>query len=129
MTSVLTYQPARYVINGIGATCVHYAVLNVCIHLAHMSSAGVANFLAAIMGVTVSFFGNRHFVFPGTTESIWHQLGRFWMLYVILAAMQGAVMFAWSDVAGLDYRVGFLLGTFFQMICSYFGGKHWVFKR
>lgn len=129
IANVLAYQPVRYVINGIGATCVHYAVLNACIHLVHVPSAGVANLLAAITGITVSFLGNRHFVFPGTTESVWHQLARFWMLYAILAMMQGAVMFAWSDLAGLDYRAGFLLGTFLQMACSYFGGKLWVFKR
>jgi hypothetical protein len=35
----------------------------------------------------------------------------------------------WTDWAKLDYRIGFLIGTFLQMVCSYFGGKHWVFKR
>jgi len=60
---------------------------------------------------------------------MWHQLARFGVLYAALALMQGAVMFAWTDAAGLDYRAGFVLGTFLQMVCSYFGGKHWVFKR
>lgn len=129
MRSLLRHQPVRYLINGIAATCVHYAVLNACIHIAHVPSAGVANFLAAITGITASFLGNRHFVFPGSTESVWHQLARFWALYAALALMQGAVMFLWSDVAKLDYRVGFLVGTFLQLICSYFGGKHWVFKQ
>jgi len=128
MASVLEHQPVRYILNGIVATCVSYAVLNACIHIAHIPSAGAANFIAAVIGITVSFFGNRHFVFPGGRESVWHQLARFWLLYAILALMQGAVMFAWSDLAGLDYRVGFLVGTFLQMVCSYFGGKHWVFK-
>jgi putative flippase GtrA len=129
MLRVLQHQPIRYILNGIVATCVSFTALNACIHLAHIPSAGVANFLAAITGITCSFFGNRHFVFPGTSESVWHQLARFWALYAVLALMQGAVMFAWSDVAGLDYRVGFLIGTFLQMVCSYFGGKHWVFKQ
>jgi putative flippase GtrA len=128
MHSVLHHQPVRYVINGLAATCVHFAVLNACMHLAHIPIAGVSNFLAACTGITVSFFGNRHFVFPGCAESIWHQLARFWVLYVALALLQGAVMFVWSDMAGLDYHIGFLIGTFLQMICSYFGGKHWVFK-
>lgn len=129
IASILAYQPLRYGINGIAATCVHYAVLNVCVHLASVPSAGFANFLAAIAGITTSFLGSRHFVFPGTTESVWHQLARFWVLYSILAIMQGVVMFAWADLTGLDYRTGFLLGTLLQMACSYFGGKHWVFKR
>lgn len=129
MLRLLRHQPVRYILNGIAATCVSYSVLYACLHLAHIPSAGVANFIAAIIGITVSFFGNRHFVFPGSRESVWHQLARFWLLYVVLALMQGTVMFLWSDLAGLDYRAGFLLGTFLQMVCSYYGGKHWVFKQ
>ena len=119
----------RYLINGLVATGVSYAVLNICVHVLNVPSKGVANFVAAIFGITVSFLGSRHFVFPGTSESIWHQLARFWLLYAVLAFVQAAVLFVWSDWAGLDYRIGFLIGTFLQMVCSYFGGKHWVFKR
>lgn len=128
MTSILSHRPIRYVINGVVATCVQFIALNACIHLLHVPSVGISNFLAAIAGITCSFFGSRHFVFPGSTESVWHQLARFWVLYAALALMQGTVLFLWSDVAHLDYRAGFLIGTFIQMVCSYFGGKHWVFK-
>jgi putative flippase GtrA len=129
MRSLLKYQPVRYLINGLAATCVSYGVLTACIHLLHIPSAGVSNFIAAVFGITASFLGSRYFVFPGTTESVWHQLARFWVLYAVLALMQAGVLFVWTDWAKLDYRVGFLIGTFLQMVCSYFGGKHWVFKR
>jgi putative flippase GtrA len=129
MANVLGHQPVRYIFNGIVATCVHYAVLSTCLQVFHLPSAGAANFIAATMGISTSFLGNRYFVFPGASEPVWHQLARFGVLYAVLAIMQGAVMFAWADVAGLDYRAGFVLGTLLQMVCSYFGGKHWVFKR
>nr|WP_199044916.1 GtrA family protein [Dyella sp. ASV24] len=129
ISNLLRHQPVRYVINGLAATCVSYAVLNACIHLAHVPSAGIANFIAAVLGITASFLGSRYFVFPGGSESAWHQLARFWLLYAVLALMQAAVLFAWTDLAHYDYRVGFLIGTLLQMVCSYFGGKHWVFKR
>jgi putative flippase GtrA len=129
MASILSRQPVRYLINGVIATCVSFIALNICIHLLHVPSKGVSNFLAAIVGITCSFLGSRNFVFPGSSESVWHQLTRFWILYAVLALMQGAVMFLWSDISHLDYRIGFLIGTFLQMICSYFGGKHWVFKQ
>jgi len=129
ITSLLRHQPIRYLINGLVATCVSYGVLSACIHLAHIPLAGVANFIAAVAGITTSFLGSRHFVFPGSAESVWHQLARFWLLYAVLALMQALILFIWSDIAKLDYRAGFLIGTFLQMACSYFGGKHWVFKR
>lgn len=128
-SSLIRYQPVRYVINGLAATCVSYAVLSACIHVAHVPSAAVANFIAAVIGITASFLGSRHFVFPGAKESVWHQLGRFWLLYAALALLQAAVLFVWTDMAKLDYRAGFLIGTFLQMVCSYFGGKLWVFKQ
>ena len=121
-------RPVRYLVNGTVSACVHFAVLNVGIHLLHLPSAGLANFIAALMGISVSFLGNRYFVFRAAQEPIWSQLARFWLLYGALATMQGVVMYAWADVAGLDYRLGFLIGTFIQVSCSYLGGKHWVFK-
>lgn len=128
MDKLLRLQPVRYLINGGVATCVSYAVLNACIHLLRVPLAGVANFIAALFGITCSFLGNRHFVFPGAAESVWHQLARFWILYAALAVVQGAIMYLWTDMAHLDYRLGFLVGTAVQVVCSYFGGKHWVFK-
>ena len=128
MANVLALQSVRYVINGIGATLVHYGVLNLCIHFLNLAYAGIANLIAATVGISVSFLGNRYFVFSATVESIWRQLLRFWLLYVSLAVMQSAVMFVWADLAGLDFRVGFLIGTAIQMAASYFGGKQWIFK-
>jgi putative flippase GtrA len=129
MISLLRHQPIRYLINGGVATCVSYATLSGCIHLLRIPSAGISNIIAAVFGITVSFLGSRYFVFPGAAESIWHQLARFWILYAVLALLQGAVLYLWTDLAGLDYRAGFVIGTVLQMICSYFGGKHWVFKQ
>jgi putative flippase GtrA len=127
--SILRHQPVRYVINGVIATIVTYSVLSACIHVAHIPSAGISNFIAAVVGISASFIGNRNFVFPGGRESLWHQLGRFWILYAVLAVMQGVVMYVWADLAGLNYRIGFLIGTFLQMVFSYLGGKHWVFRK
>lgn len=110
------------------ATFVHFLVLIVCYRMIGLPSAGVSNAIAAIAGVSVSFLGNRHFVFQATRESAWTQLSRFWGLYVALTLMQGALLFAWSDIAGLDYRMGFMIGVALQAVCTYYGGRHWVFK-
>lgn len=129
IANMLRHQPVRYVINGGIATVISYVVLSACINLAQIPSAGVSNFIAAVVGISASFIGNRNFVFPGGRETLWHQLGRFWILYAILAVMQGIVMYLWADLAGLNYRIGFLIGTFLQMVFSYLGGKHWVFRK
>jgi putative flippase GtrA len=45
---------ARYIVNGAVATIVHYSILTINIEVIGISSAGLANFIAAIFGITVS---------------------------------------------------------------------------
>ena len=53
---------------------------------------------------------------------------RFIVLYAMLAAMHGFVMYLWADVAKLNYVVGFVIATGLQVLSSYFGNKLVVFK-
>lgn len=121
-------QPLRYLLNGLAATGVHYAVLHLCIEVLALPSAGLSNLLAAICGISASFFGSRHFVFAATREPAGRQFSRFALLYAALASVQGLLLALWTDLAGLDYRAGFLLGIAIQVLGSWYGGKHWVFK-
>lgn len=118
----------RFVANGVAAAGVHFLVLATCLEVLGLGSAGVANTLAACAGICVSFLGARHFVFRAGNQPAALQAARFMALYAAMALMHGALLFAWSDVAGLDYRIGFILGAAVQALCTYLGGRHWVFK-
>lgn len=118
----------RYAINGIVATLVHYVVLTVNITVFALESAGFANLIAAIFGITTSFLGSRYFVFQNTSESIVTQVITFSSLYGAIAVLHGVVLFIWADWFGLDYRAGFLIATAMQVSLSYFGNKFLVFK-
>ena len=65
-----TAEVARFILNGLAATAVHFTVLSVAIQVLLISPAALANFIAAIFGITVSFLGNRYFVFRSHTERI-----------------------------------------------------------
>jgi putative flippase GtrA len=118
----------RYVINGIVATAVHYAVLIFNLEQLSMASAGLANMVAALFGISTSFIGSRYFVFRKTDEGILPQAAKFGGLYVAFAVVHGAVLFIWTDWLGYDYRLGFILATVFQMAGSYLGNKFLVFQ-
>ena len=118
----------RYVINGFVATLAHFGVLALLIDGWGMGSAAVANGFAAIIGITVSFLGNRYFVFQSTVEAIYKQASRFGLLYLAIAVVHAAVMFLVSDLAGLSYQVGFLVATGVQFILSYLGNRFLVFQ-
>jgi putative flippase GtrA len=118
----------RYSINGVVATGVHYGVLTFNLYALNILSAGVANLIAAIFGIGVSFLGSRYFVFPQTGEAIITQVVKFSGLYGAIAVLHGIVLFIWTDWHGLDYRVGFLIATTLQLSLSYLGNKFMVFK-
>ncbi len=123
-----TKELTRYVINGIVATTVHYGVLSFNLNILGVASAGVANLVAVIFGITVSFLGNRYFVFNNTENGLLEQALKFSSLYGAIAILHGIILFVWSDWMGFDYRVGFLIATAFQVSLSYWGNKKMVFS-
>jgi putative flippase GtrA len=118
----------RYIINGLLATGVHFSVLTFNMQVYEMQSAGLANLIAAVFGITASFFGSRYFVFKKHEGHIINQAMIFVMLYVSIACLHGLVLFGWTDINGYDYRIGFVFATMLQVTLSYFGNKVLVFK-
>lgn len=122
-------QVARYIVNGLFATAVHYGVLTFCLLMLKVPSAGIANLIAAVFGITASFFGSRHFVFRRPDEPMRSQAARFAVLYGVIALLHALVLAWWTDLMGLDYRLGFLLATGLQVALSYWGNNRLVFNR
>jgi len=120
---------ASYIANGLVATAVHFAVLWTNINVLKMSSAGAANLLAAIAGIGISFAGNRWFVFRAREQAILGQATRYLALYASVALMHGGVLWLWSDVSGLDYRVGFIVATSIQFVVTFIGNRYLVFRQ
>lgn len=123
-----TREIIRYGINGLAATALHYGALTFNLKVIGMTSAGLANLIAAVFGISASFFGNRYFVFPATGESIVRQAVKFSGLYGAIAILHGLVLLLWADWCGFDYSLGFLIATGMQVSLSYFGNKFLVFK-
>lgn len=119
----------RYLVNGLFATAVHYATLALLIQFMHLASAGAANFLAAVVGITTSFLGSRRFVFRGHAAGWPQQLWRFVALYGVFALIHASMLCVWTDRLGYDFRVGFLLATGLQTMVSFFANKMLVFSR
>lgn len=120
-------QFLRYVVNGLVATLVHYVILTINIQWLGFSSAGLANFVAAIVGISVSFLGSRYFVFQNTQGAMSTQALTFAGLYGVIAVINGLVLFVWTDWLSFDYRLGFVVSTVIQFSLSYFGNKRLVF--
>jgi putative flippase GtrA len=118
----------RYVINGLAATGVHYGMLTFNLKVLGITSAGLANLLAAVFGITASFLGSRYFVFRDVSGPVLTQATKFGGLYAVIALFHGVVLLCWTDWLGFDYRIGFVLATLLQMSLSYVGNKRLVFN-
>lgn len=119
----------RYILNGLVATGVHFLALVAGLEWVGLPSAGLANFFAAIFGITVSFLGSRYFVFPRSSRSMAAQAPRFVALYAAIALLHAGLLYVWTDRLGLDFRIGFAIAIVLQVLGSYFGNKHFVFSR
>ncbi len=121
-------QLLKFVLNGLVATGVHFAVLALLVEVVHLPSKGVANLIAAVVAISVSFLGNRIFVFAATDSRASGQLWRFVLLYAAIAVLNGGLMAVWSDLLKFDYRIGFVLISIVQFILSFLGNRLLVFK-
>ena len=121
-------QLVRYLINGVVATAVHYGVLRFNMEVLHIPLAGIANAIAAVFGIAISFIGSRYFVFRAADKSILRQSALFLAVYGCIAILHGVVLYLWSDRFELDYSLGFLLATGLQMVCSFVANKLMVFR-
>ncbi len=117
----------RYLINGLFATGVHFAVLSGCLNLLHLSSAGLSNGIASTAGIACSFLGNRHFVFRQQTTAVAGQVWRFALLYGAIALLHTGVLWLWTDRMGWSYQTGFVLAVALQVVLGYVAGKYFVF--
>ncbi|WP_251285275.1 GtrA family protein, partial [Enterobacter hormaechei] len=79
------------------ATAVHYGVLHFNIEVLHIPLAAVANAIAAVFGITVSFLGSRYFVFHGRQGSLARQGSLFLLIYTVIAVLHALVMYVWAD--------------------------------
>lgn len=125
---IFKLEIVKYIINGLLATIIHYVILTVNMEIIGFKSAGLANFVAAFFGIFSSFMGNRYFVFKAIDKPFLKQSIVFILLYSLIAIIHGAILYVWTDLYYLDYRIGFVIASVVQFILSFSGNKLFVFK-
>lgn len=124
--STLSTVP-RFVANGLFATAVHYLVLRSLVEFGGVASVGVANGLAAIVGIAASYLGNRTFVFR-SADGVAGTLPKFLVVYAAVALTHFGFLTLWSDIWRLDYTVGFLIATAASTVLSFLANRYFVFR-
>lgn len=127
MVVTLSGRSFRFLINGLVATSVNYGVLVILIEYVGIEYVGIASLLSAIVGISISFIGNRLFVFRSKAPVLM-ELVRFKTVYALTALFQALCMTLWSDKFSLNYTLGFIVITSISVFLSYFSNRFFVFK-
>ncbi|UZF91304.1 GtrA family protein [Bosea sp. NBC_00550] len=125
-SSTLSTLP-RFVANGLFATAVHYLALRSLVEFGGVASIGLANGLAAVVGISVSYLGNKMFVFR-SADTVSGTLPKFLVIYAAVALLHFGFLTLWSDIWHLDYTLGFLLATAASTVLSFLANRYFVFR-
>jgi len=118
---------ARFIINGVAATTLHFSVLTVLIECVHVSSAGLANGIASMFGMAASYMGSKFFVFE-SADPMAKTLPRFLIIYAMVAVLHVFVLSIWTDVWKLHYPIGFFIATAGAMVLTFLANRFFVFS-
>ncbi len=118
----------KYIANGLLATIVHYSVFLINIKYFNFQYLAVADLVAAFFGISMSFFGNKYFVFKVAAKRPVAQYTFFIVFYIFLVAFHSLTIYLVSDLLALHYNFGFFLATLFQFVISFTVNKNFTFK-
>ena len=113
---------------GLAATLIHYAALWTLVERFHLPFIGLANTLAAIVGISSSYWGNRVFVFPTGQRTV-ETLPRFFLAYGVMLLLHSVLMTVWADILAMSYTIGFILITGLTAALNYLANRLLVFRR
>lgn len=119
----------RFFLNGLFATIIHFFILYICINIIGVTFIGLANGVASIFGIIISFAGNKFFVFGNfNIKDILSQMQTYIFFYTLIAFMHASVMYIWSDLLGFTYVFGFIVVIFIQFTAGFYVNKKIIFK-
>jgi putative flippase GtrA len=118
----------RFLVNGLVATGVHFAVLSLLIEVAGVRSAGLANGIAAVFGIAASYVGSRCFVFNSSAPVI-RTLPRFLLICASVSCLHTLVLAIWTDMWRQPYVIGFLIATAGSTALNFLASRFIVFAE
>ncbi len=125
MTALARPAFGRYLLVGLLATTVHYALLVTLVEFAG-AAAGPSAAFGAACGALAAYAGNRRFTF--TRDAAHRQaLPRFLTVAALGAVTNGAVVWTGTEVLGIHYLAAQVVATSIVMWGGFVLNRRWSF--
>ena len=125
MTARATTAFGRYLLVGLLATAVHYALLIALVELARAAAAPSAAFGAAC-GALAAYAGNRRFTFAGGAAHA-QALPRFLAVAALGAAINGAIVWTGTKIIDMHYLAAQVVVTSIVVWSGFVLNRRWSF--
>ncbi len=125
MTSRVTPAFVRYLLVGLLATAVHYALLVVLVERVGLAPAPSAGFGAAC-GALAAYAGNRSFTFPGRAPH-GQALPRFLAVAALAVAANSAIVWSATEILGMNYLAAQVVATATVVWGGFVLNRRWSF--
>ena len=125
MTAVATPAFGRYLLVGLLATAIHYALLVALVELAGAAAAPSAAFGAAC-GALAAYAGNCRFTFPSGAAHA-RALPRFLAVAALGAAANGAIVWTGTQILGMHYLAPQVIATSIVVWSGFVLNRRWSF--
>jgi len=117
----------RFVFVGVLNTIIGYSVIMVLFHIIGLTY-GVSYFLSYVIGVIISFFLNRQFVFFSKNHKL-YEFFRFLIAFFISYIISYIFLYFFVEYQILNENIAFFAGMVIYSTLFYFLNKHITFKQ
>ena len=117
----------RFIFVGVLNTIIGYSVIMVLFHIIGLTY-GVSYFLSYVIGVIISFFLNRQFVFFSKNHQL-HEFFRFLIAFFISYTISYIFLYFFVEYQIFDENIAFFAGMVIYSTLFYLLNKHITFKQ
>ena len=125
MAGFVTRELVRYLLVGLVATAVHYALLVALVEVTGAAAAPAAAFGAAC-GALAAYAGNRRFTFRSAATHT-QAVPRFLAVAASGAAASGAVVWTGTELLGIHYLAAQAVATALVLWSGFVLNRRWSF--
>jgi len=125
MASLVTLSFGRYLLVGLVATAIHYAILVTLVEWAD-AAAGPSAALGAACGALAAYAGNRRFTFSGGAPHA-QALPRFLLVAAFTAMVNGAIVWSAAEVLAMHYLAAQVVATLVVLWSGFVLNRGWSF--